>query len=394
MFLYVLSALFLFSILARGNLYVQSTKARLLSQPKLSVDGANLQLGEVLSPITEQGLFVQVRYGEQTGWVSKLFVSPLPPGNQIQLGVTSKSTEAVLARQRASEFTKTAAARGLSESQKMRIRGEGEIYDFDSLRWLESIPYRRDKVQNKIPAKEITYPLEVLPETKAEVKLGRALAARILKKYVLIKDDELTKYLNEVTSRIVLVSSRPDLDFKVGVLDSDEINAFACPGGFIFITKGALQKVHSESELAGVISHEVGHIVLFHNGEFKENNIYIDVVANLLNPSGGEVINSATSALLSEFEKQLFETGRDSEKELQADEAAVGLATAAGYSPNGLGNYLNSISKISKTDGLKRTHPETTIRIAKLVYIEAQTNVEASSSFTDRWHVFKTRIAE
>ncbi|EOQ97500.1 peptidase, M48 family [Leptospira wolbachii serovar Codice str. CDC] len=398
--------LFLFlaqSVVAKGNVYVQSTKAKLLSQPKLSADGFPLQIGEVLSPVSEQGLFVQVRAEGKMGWVSKLFVSPLPPGNQIKLGVTSNSSEAVVARQRASDFTKTAAARGLSETQKMRVRGEGELYDFESLRWLESVPYDTQPViQNVVVEKEESSNIlnflfkksefEVLKETKAEVKLGRSLAARLLKKYNLVKDSEFTGYLNGVASRMASVSSRKDLSFRVGIIESPEINAFACPGGYIFLTTGSLKKIQSESELAGIIGHEMGHIVLFHNGEFKQSNEFLDILSSLLAPPGTEVVNAATSTILDEMEKQLFETGRDMKLELEADEAAVALTSQVGYSPVGLSSYLNTLSKSENTDSFKKTHPDTTIRIAKLVFFETSISSDNSSNAKERWSEFKAKL--
>ncbi|MBM9545821.1 M48 family metalloprotease [Leptospira sp. 201903074] len=399
------TVLFLFlaqSLVAKGNVYVQSTKAKLLSQPKLSADGFPLAMGEVLSPIGEQGLFVQVRAKDNLGWVSKLFVSPLPPGSQIKLGVTSNSSEAVVARQRASDFTKTAAARGLSETQKMRVRGEGDLYDFESLRWLESVPsdvipvvFSEEVIKveksNILNFLSTGSDLEVLKETQAEVKVGRSLAARLLKKYPLVKDAEFTGYLNGVAARIASVSSRKDLSFRVGIIQSQEINAFACPGGFILITTGSLKKIQSESELAGIIGHEMGHIVLFHNGEFKQSNVFIDILSSLLSPPGVEVVNAATSAVLDEMEKQLFETGRDMKLELEADEAAVTLANQAGYSAIGLSSYLNTLSKSEGTESFKKTHPDTTIRIAKLVFYESSA-VNDAPLVKDRWSEFKSKI--
>ncbi|MCW7492386.1 M48 family metalloprotease [Leptospira sp. 2 VSF19] len=400
---FFLILIFAHSVLSKGNVYVQSTKAKLLSQPKLNADGSPLQMGESLSPVSEQGLFVQVRAEGKMGWVSKLFVSPLPPGNQIKLGVTSNSSEAVVARQRASDFTKTAAARGLSETQKMRVRGEGDLYDFESLRWLESVPFDTENTNTnggftKFENSNIrnfffsNSEPEVLKETKAEVKLGRSLAARLLKKYTLVKDEELTGYLNGITSQLAAVSSRRDLNFRVGVIESSEINAFACPGGYIFLTTGSLKKIHSEAELAGIIGHEMGHIVLFHNGEFQGSNELIDVISSLLAPPGTEVINAATSSLLDEMEKQLFETGRDMKLELEADEAAVGLTSQAGFSPVGLSSYLNTLSKSEGTDSFKKTHPDTTVRIAKLVFFESSTSAESRVNVKDRWQEFKSKL--
>lgn len=392
-----------FSIFSKGNVYVQSNKAKLLSQPKLNSDGILLKQGDVLTPITDQGLFVQVRWEEKTGWVSKLFVSPLPPGNQMKLGITSNSSEAVVARQRASDYTKTAAARGLSETQKMRVRGEGDLYDFESLRWLESVPlliedFSREKkntqlsLSNQSSQTFLSKDLTVLGETKAEVKTGRSLAARLLKKYPIVKDYEFTRYLNSIATKLGAVSSRNDLEFRVGIIDSKEVNAFSCPGGYLFITTATLRKIQTESELAGIIAHEMGHVILFHNGEFKDSNLFVDILSSLLTPPGSEVVNSTMATALDEMEKQFFETGRDSKLELEADEASVGLVSQIGYSPMGLSSYLNTMSKSEGTELIKKTHPETNLRIAKLVYIETSVSLEATPMVSDRYSEFKKRI--
>jgi hypothetical protein len=396
------------SLLAKGNVYVQSNKAKLLSQPKLNAEGSGLKIGEVLTPIAEQGLFVQVRVEEKTGWVSKLFVSPLPPGNQMKLGITSNSSEAVVARQRASDFTKTAAARGLSETQKMRVRGEGDLYDFESLRWLESVPLTQEspisKEEKNSPSVSVTERqspmfwmspgLPVLAETKAEVKMGRSLAARLLKKYNLVRDLEFTRYLNSIAFRLGYASSRKDLEFRVGIIDSNEINAFSCPGGYLFLTTGTLKKIQTEAELAGIIAHEMGHVILFHNGEFKESNVFVDILSGLLSPPGSEVVNTAMATAITEMEKQFFETGRDAKLELEADEAAVGLVSQVGYSPLGLSSYLNTMSKLDGTETLKKTHPETNLRIAKLVFIESSVPTEGTPLVVDRWSEYKNKIGK
>lgn len=392
--LYLFIILFSFgTIYGKGPLYVQSSKAKLLSQPQLTAEGTSLNLGDSLNPMNEQGLFVQVRINEKTGWVSKLFVSQLPPSSQIKLGVSSSSTEAVVARLRASDFTKTAAARGLSETEKMRVRGGADLYDFEALRWLESLP-SEDQKTAVIERSESAFIERVSEETKTEVKMGRALAARLLKKYPLVKDQTLTQYINSVGNRIAILSARKDLSFKFGILDTEEENAFACPGGFIFVTKGTLNKIQNESELAGVLGHEIGHVTLFHSGKFVSSNLLLDIVGSLLSPSGGETINAAASAVLDELETQLFETGRDESVEWEADEAGVSLAAASGYSPAGLGNFLITLSKSKNADHLKKTHPDTSTRIAKLIKVEASVDSKGSPIIKEKWNRYKDLLRQ
>ena len=138
LYFYLLSFLLVSNLYSVGNLYVQSPSAKLLSQPQANSSGDALTIGESLNPVSEEGLFVQVRKGNKTGWVNKLFLSAFPPGGQIKLNSQTEMSDSVQARQRASDFTKTAAARGLSETESLRVRGEGHTYDFESLVWLES----------------------------------------------------------------------------------------------------------------------------------------------------------------------------------------------------------------------------------------------------------------
>lgn len=144
----------------------------------------------------------------------------------------------------------------------MRVRGEGDLYDFESLRWLESVPLtiesnatkqnqNKDRETNLIPNQNSNQNLSVLGETKAEVKLGRSLAARLLKRYSLVRDLELTRYLNSIATKLGSVSSRKDLEFRVGVIESNEIYAFSCPGGYLFLTTGSLKKSKRKLNLQG-----------------------------------------------------------------------------------------------------------------------------------------------
>ncbi|BDA80804.1 hypothetical protein LPTSP3_g37340 [Leptospira kobayashii] len=368
---------------------MQSPKAKLLTSPQLTADGLPLSMGESLTQTSEQGLFVQVRNNDKTGWVSKLFVSPLPPSEKIKLGAASNSSESVLARQRASDFTKTAAARGLSETEKLRVRGGAELYDFESLRWLESLRLETNVVTKRT---DTSFSRSVSSDTEQEVKVGRALAARLIQKYNLVKEEELTKYINRVGTRIANNSSRGDLNFRFGILDSNEINAFACPGGFIFLTKGSLHQIASEAELAGVLSHEIGHVVLFHNGSFEKMNVFLEIVTGMLGPSGGEVISAATSATLDELEKQFFETGRDISFEWEADEAGVILAAQSGYPANGLGDYLGRLTKAPNAKQLTHTHPDTATRVTKLAKIESTASNKDAPAVKEEWSQYKKLI--
>ncbi|WCL48126.1 M48 family metalloprotease [Leptospira sp. GIMC2001] len=357
--------------------YVQSPKAKLLANPKMDAASSPIEMGASVRSLGESGLFVQVRHSDKTGWISKLFLSTFPPGKQMKLGASNAPSESLQARQRASDFTKTAAARGLSETEKLRIRGASNDYDFDSLRWLEKIG-RLDSPTDKNSDIEVNsdsensnkflsfFQDEIPATTKLEVKMGRSLAAKLISKYGLVRSEENTKYINEIGHELSSVSSRTDLSFRFGILDTDEINAFACPGGFVFLTKGSIRVMESESELANVLAHEISHIVLNHHGKFQDNNLFLEVLSSLLASSGGEVVTNATSEALSELENEFFERGRDERTEWDADESAIYLASQLGYQTRSFPDYLKRIAEQNQSAILSKTHPSAFQRTKKL----------------------------
>ncbi len=129
---------------AAGNVfartvYVQNPKAKLLNQPSMNAPGTPLQKGTALTALGDQGMFVQVRAAQGNGYVPRLFVSPYPPGKRMNLGGSIKRSDAVEARARASTYSRTAAARGLVVTQKSRLRGRMNEYDFAAVDWLEDV---------------------------------------------------------------------------------------------------------------------------------------------------------------------------------------------------------------------------------------------------------------
>jgi hypothetical protein len=130
--------LFTGALAADRALYVQSPAARLLTEPRMDAPGAPLAKGVQVTQIGEQGMFYRIRASSGTGYVPKVFASAFAPGEKANLGAIERSS-AMKARSRASNYSQTAAARGLSESQRMRVRGSMSDFDFDSILWLENV---------------------------------------------------------------------------------------------------------------------------------------------------------------------------------------------------------------------------------------------------------------
>ncbi|MCS7308230.1 MAG: M48 family metalloprotease, partial [Aquificaceae bacterium] len=116
-------------------------------------------------------------------------------------------------------------------------------------------------------------------DVEAEVMFGRELAVKIVGTYPLLRDRELTMYVNKIGKYMTLYSNRPEVEFRFGILNTDHVNAYSAPGGYIFITKGCLMLVKDESELAGILAHEIAHVSERHI--VKELNIRGESVVGL-----------------------------------------------------------------------------------------------------------------
>jgi beta-barrel assembly-enhancing protease len=209
-----------------------------------------------------------------------------------------------------------------------------------------------------------------------EYYIGRAVAAQILSKYPLYQDVKLTTYVNEVGETVARKSSRPQTfrGYRFAVLDTPEINAFACPGGVIFITRGLVQTCATEDQLAAVLAHEVGHVA--HKDGI--NSISQARWSQVLTAMGTEAVRQyggVGGGLITLFEgsiddvfKTIVVNGYSRTAEEAADKAAVTTLTRAGYDPRALTQVLDKMMAKEKgtSGGIFKTHPPTSQRLAKL----------------------------
>ena len=240
---------------------------------------------------------------------------------------------------------------------------------------------------------------DVDPNTKKEVGIGKALAAKLAKKYGMIKDEPFTRYVNLVGKSLAIYSSRQELDFRFGILDTEDVNAFACPGGYVLITRGAIQLMESEAELASLLSHELSHVTLKHSGNFEEQGASVlDVISAIMAP-GGDLVSSVTKNAVDGMVNQFFEKGRKKEEEIESDKAGIIYMNQAGYDLDSSITYLKKLDSSQHNEVALKTHPPTSERITELGNFITQNRLEKKGKtnqgrFQSELKAFKQRYGE
>lgn len=204
-----------------------------------------------------------------------------------------------------------------------------------------------------------------------EEQIGYAAAATILGATHPVDNPEVQRYVNRVGLWIALQSERPDLHWQFAVVDSEDIDAFAAPGGYVFITRGLLLRLNSESELAGVLGHEISHVVLKHHLKALQaaaRTSLVGQVASYKLAQNGQ--NSAVFDQASTAARNLYSKGLDKDDEFEADRAGVILAARAGYDPYGLLAVLQTLENVDPNSNrmqlLLATNPSPEARIEAL----------------------------
>ncbi|HVF50352.1 MAG TPA: M48 family metallopeptidase [Pyrinomonadaceae bacterium] len=199
-----------------------------------------------------------------------------------------------------------------------------------------------------------------------EVQLGRQLAAEVDRQAKFVDDPIITEYVNRVGQNIVLHSDAK-IPFTIKVIDTDEANAFALPGGFFYVNKGLILAAENEAELAGVMAHEIAHVTARHAVENQRKGMLADLALTagsiFLGGLGGmAILNGAQFGALLGFMK--FSRSAESE----ADRLGVQYLYAAGYDPGAMSTMFEKLlAKNKKKPGLISkafaTHPQTTDRM-------------------------------
>lgn len=234
------------------------------------------------------------------------------------------------------------------------------------------------------------------PEREKEA--GAEEHPKILQQFGGVYDDPgVSGYVAEIGFKLARVSEMPDLAFRFTVLNDDQINAFALPGGYVYVTRGLIALAETEAELAGVIGHEIGHVTARHTAERYSKTIAANVGLQILGVLGsvygvpqeaGGLLSSGATAILQGYSR---------EQELEADMLGVRYLTRVGYNPDGMTSFFR---KLKAHDQLKArmenratneenynfasSHPRTTDRIKQAIRLARTATVANPVNNRDR----------
>jgi predicted Zn-dependent protease len=227
-----------------------------------------------------------------------------------------------------------------------------------------------------------------------EIAIGRELAATLLGAAPLVNDARMQRYVNNVGRWLAAQSERPDLPWQFGVLDAPQLNAFAVPGGTIFITRGLLERMRSEAELAGVLGHEIVHVVKKHHLKAIQKGAATALAGDALSMALKDKSSGANEKLVS-FGKEMYSRGLDKGDEFEADRLGVVIAARAGYDAYGLPSVLQTLQAMNAQDSgvalMFKTHPAPGERL-DLLGQKMQTMLDAYSSQPQLAERFRSEV--
>ena len=202
-----------------------------------------------------------------------------------------------------------------------------------------------------------------------EIAIGNDVASRLLGAAPLAADRELQRYVNQVGRWVAAQTERPDLPWRFGVLEAPQLNAFAVPGGTIFVTRGLVQRMKSEAELAGVLAHEIAHVLRKHHLKAIQKNAQAALAGEALNTALKDRAGAAREKLIS-FGTEMYGRGLDKSDELEADRLGVVIAARAGYDAYGLPSVIQTLQAMNPEDSglalMFKTHPAPAERLDAL----------------------------
>ena len=220
-----------------------------------------------------------------------------------------------------------------------------------------------------------------------EVKMGKETAQALEAKYGLSQDYYLDERVNRIGQRLAAVCGRNDISYSFKVLNANEVNALACPGGFIYVFKGLLDYMPTDTELAGVLGHEVGHVAKKHTVHSIEKQLWTSLI--LIAATRGQGLGLVQAA------QQALFAGYSRTDERGADKEGVNNTIKAGFNPYAMLITVQKLDDLSKQGGganygLFSSHPEPEERVKRVMKQLKAYNIHPDVNITDDDHAYVT----
>jgi len=207
----------------------------------------------------------------------------------------------------------------------------------------------------------------ILISTSDEVSIGQSMSKEVDSQNKVIADPIVENYINGLGQKLAGLSDRTDLQYHFKVLESSDINAFACPGGYIYVYSGLLKTMNNEAQLAGVMAHEIGHVVARHSVKRLQQVLGIQVLLSIALGQSSEITQQAVSTGVG-----VILQGYSRDNEYEADYDGALYMTKAGYNPQGMIQLFQKLVEMEKDrkttalDKLFESHPPSTDRITRV----------------------------
>jgi predicted Zn-dependent protease len=222
--------------------------------------------------------------------------------------------------------------------------------------------------KQKIDPRQLGFALFGDYSPEEETRIGRQISGNLLGAVPLVRDDKLQRYVNLVGNWVALQSGRKGITWHFGVLDTEDINAFAAPGGYVFLTKGLYRRLNNEAELAGVLAHEIAHVTKKHHLKVLKQSSLIGALGQAASSKAKDSDQVVQNLIGNGAE--IMARGLDKNAEFEADRVGIVFAARAGYDPWGLPDVLQDMAglpaKDNRTSLLYKTHPHPADRLAAL----------------------------
>ena len=201
-------------------------------------------------------------------------------------------------------------------------------------------------------------------DARHERAIGESVSLSLTNKYGVTNREQLARYVVLVGQTVASRTPRADQPWVFGVLDTDTVNAYSGPGGYVWVTRGAIEQMQDESELAGVLGHEIGHVVKQHGLQAAKQAGFADAA---LTAASAQQNAAQFNGLSDKVVDVIINTGFSQPQEFEADQESVKYTAAAGYDPNGFLHFLQRIRQQQKSGGNAfSTHPGMDERISRV----------------------------